>query len=382
MGPLPGALVRVVAWRRLGALVVAPVILTLATTSWSRRMTLETAVAVMTATVLTQLVFGPWAGPLAGQHPLEYVIFSCAIVAAVRLGQPATALVTFVASALAIVYTSAAPARLAVLPYRGPSPAPGVHRRAGRHGAAARGSGHGAQDQRAAPRGGVAVGQVLSDAANLKEAAPLLLRAICDNLDWPIAAVWTVDREDQRLRCLDVYTTGFRDASSFIETSRTLSFAPGIGLPGRVWTGGGPEWDRGCLGRSELPSTAGRTRVRRPRRLRIPVVLDDEVLGVIECFSFAVTRPDADLLRAMATVGGQVGQFIGRKRAEEGRERLLERESIAREEAELANRAKDDFLATLSHELRTPLNAIAGWTRILLDGAVDEQKKPSWPEGD
>ena len=98
------------------------------------------------------------------------------------------------------------------------------------------------------------------------------------------------------------------------------------------------------------------------------------VLGVIECFSFSATRPDADLLRAMATVGGQIGQFIGRKRAEEGRERLLERESIAREEAELANRAKDDFLATLSHELRTPLNAIAGWTRILLDGAVDEDK--------
>ncbi|HXG83750.1 MAG TPA: CHASE3 domain-containing protein [Pyrinomonadaceae bacterium] len=61
-----------------------------------------------------------------------------------------------------------------------------------------------------------------------------------------------------------------------------------------------------------------------------------------------------------------------RRQIEREREELLRREQAARRDAEIANRMRDEFLATVSHELRAPLSSILGWARLMEKGKLDE----------
>jgi PAS domain S-box-containing protein len=102
--------------------------------------------------------------------------------------------------------------------------------------------------------------------------------------------------------------------------------------------------------------------------LVVPMIIKNEVIGTLEVQAHeneAFKHEHAVALEMVANLAAVAIENV----------RLLEVEAVARQQAEAANRAKDEFLSVLSHELRTPLNAMLGWTRMMKSGTLNEARK-------
>jgi PAS domain S-box-containing protein len=197
------------------------------------------------------------------------------------------------------------------------------------------------------------VTRTLSEAGSLEEAAPRILRELCEALEWDRGAFWCVDPEAGMPVCVQTWPSGTfaRPGSGLL--SGTGSFC--MELPGRVCASGAPVWitdvalDRGGAGAEAAVREGLRA------AFAFPITFKGDVLGVIEFFSREVRGVDPELMQMMNSVAGQVGQFIERTRAEDALRHAREKLARASWMATVA-----ELSASIAHEINQPLQAVVG----------------------
>ncbi len=165
--------------------------------------------------------------------------------------------------------------------------------------------------------------RALLAARTIDEAAPKILEAICDSLGWLHGALWTIDRQAGVLRCARIWNRPGAVLPEFDAISRSITFARGVGLPGRVWETGRPVWIPDVTLDQNFPRAKIATRENLHAAFGFPILLRGEVQSVLEFFSPEILEPDDALLSMLTTVGNEIGMFIERRRAEEELDRFF-----------------------------------------------------------
>ena len=304
-----------------GALVVTPVLLTYAGAPWRRwrsAQLVELAGLFAVSVVVCTTVFTGRFGGGSSADPLQYLVFPLVIWAALRVGQAGTSTVTLVSSAIATwgtihglgPFTRGDPHESLVLLqlFLGVVATTGLLLGAAMHERRV------AEQRRTAD---LAATRGLAQSISLAEAAPRILRAVCESLDWDFGALWIVDRNGAVLRCVETWHRPSKPVPVFEAATRQRTFEPGVGLPGRVWKSGRPAWIPDVVAASNFPRGPMAVAGGLHGAFGFPIALGPETLGVIEFFSREIQQPDPALLESMRAIGSQIGFFVERRRAEE-----------------------------------------------------------------
>ena len=164
------------------------------------------------------------------------------------------------------------------------------------------------------------VTRVLSEASSPEEAIPKVLQCVCETMEWDVGQIWRLDPKTTRLVCVNSYSVPAPDTVELDAACCQTSFAPGEGLPGRVWAADQTAWVGDVTTETGSPWAAAVTRAGLRQGLAFPISNHGGVLGVMVFFSRALGVMDESLLAIMQDIGRQINQFIQRKNVEDALE--------------------------------------------------------------
>nr|WP_051035360.1 GAF domain-containing protein [Crinalium epipsammum] len=186
-----------------------------------------------------------------------------------------------------------------------------------------------------------AITRVLAESNNLTTGIPKILQAMCDSLSLDVGEFWNLDSETDLLYCVDIcHREGNIKSSSeksspansicgnsypgneslfeeFEAVAKQITFAPGNGFPGKIWSDRTPNWIDDVINDRNFQRQLIARKAGLHTAFGFPIIADQEILGVMIFFMREIQQIDQELLNMIEGIGSQIGQFIKRIGAEE-----------------------------------------------------------------
>jgi len=170
--------------------------------------------------------------------------------------------------------------------------------------------------------------QAVAEAADMQSALTVTLAKVCETTGWTYAQAWIPRADDAVIECSDAWYCRESGFEKLRAASLRCTFAPGKGLPGRVWDTRQPVWLRDLREEGDLSRASVSEKVGLRSGLGVPVLSGQEVIAVLEFFARDAKHEDGRLLRLAFAVAAQLGSVIQRKRAEEHLDFLAHHDSL------------------------------------------------------
>ncbi len=174
----------------------------------------------------------------------------------------------------------------------------------------------------------LATTQAVVEAEDFNTALSSILRSCCEFISWDLAEAWVPNVDGTYLEYFPDQCTGNAccqnsDAQDwgleeFRRQNLQITFAPGVGLPGKIWQSKQPEWIEDVVAPSETfvrQQLAGAAGLK--AGFGVPILVNDQVLAILVFYKKSVIPVRPQLMKLLNAVTAQVASLIKRKQVKE-----------------------------------------------------------------
>jgi len=213
-----------------------------------------------------------------------------------------------------------------------------------------------------------AIAMASNETRAIKDTLHFCIEKVSRFADWPLGHLYLkAEKPSSVLIPTEIWHV--RDPGKFDVFQKITGNTPfeiGVGLPGRVLASGKPEWIIDVTKDPNFPRAKLAKNIGVKAGFAFPILIGQEVVGVMEFFSAKAVKPDREMLAIMGQIGTQLGRVLERKRAQDQsdesqkmlRNLYLRLQEVREEERTRTAREVHDHLSQLLTTIKLELSLL------------------------